>query len=78
MFRLTSEEHDILRSQIVTSSLEKVSTTCFYALAERVERKIDKLEVNVTQVFKVVFERLDNLEDVKLTNKNKKKIGLKD
>ena len=30
----------------------------FYALEERVDRKVDRLEQNVTQVFKVVFERL--------------------
>lgn len=50
----------------------------FYALEERVERKIETLEDNVTQVFKVVFERLDNLEGPAFPQKNKKKIGLKD
>ena len=33
----------------------------FYALEERVDRKVTKLEQDVTRVFKVVFERLDNL-----------------
>lgn len=47
----------------------------FYALEERIDRKVNNLEQNVTQVFKVVFERLDNLED-KTFNKAKK-IGLK-
>jgi hypothetical protein len=46
----------------------------FYALEDRMERKVDKLEENVTQVFKVVFERLDNLEDKIF---QKRKIGLK-
>lgn len=50
----------------------------YYALEERMERKTDKLEKNVTQVFKVVFERLDNLEDVTFTQKSRKKIGLKE
>lgn len=49
----------------------------FYALEGRVERKVNKLEQNVTQVFKVVFERLDNLEDMPKTQKSRKKIGLK-
>lgn len=44
----------------------------FYALEERVDRKVNLLEQNVTKVFKVVFERLDNLEDVKTYQKKKK------
>lgn len=47
----------------------------YFALEERVENKVEKLEENVTQVFKVVFERLDNLEDFN-SRKKKKKIGL--
>ena len=49
----------------------------FYALEERMDRKVDQLEQNVTQVFKVVFERLDNLEDLNINQKKRKKIGLK-
>ena len=49
----------------------------FYALEERMDRKVDQLEENVTQVFKVVFERLDNLEDLNINQKKRKKIGLK-
>ena len=48
----------------------------FYALEERVDRKVDRLEQNVTQVFKVVFERLDDLEDNSKPQKSRKKIGL--
>jgi hypothetical protein len=48
----------------------------FHALEERIDRKVDKLEQNVTQVFKFVFERLDNLEDVAIIQKKRKKIGL--
>ncbi len=115
MFRLTIEEHEILRSQFVTSSSDhggrryqplvftengvamlssilkseiaidvniaimRVFTKLrsFHALEERVERKVDNLEQNVTQVFKVVFERLDSLEEVAISQKKRKKIGLK-
>lgn len=50
----------------------------FYALEERVERKVGRLEQSVTQVFKVVFERLDSLEDkLPSYNKSRRKIGLK-
>lgn len=48
----------------------------YYALEERVDRKVNKLEQDVTQVFKVVFERLDNLEEVSINQKKRKKIGL--
>jgi hypothetical protein len=54
-----------------------VKLRSYYALEERVERKVDGLERNVTQVFKVVFERLDNLEEVAINQKKRKKIGLK-
>lgn len=50
----------------------------FYALEERIDRKVDQLEQNVTQVFKVVFERLDNLEEVTINQKKRKKIGFKE
>lgn len=43
----------------------------FYSLEDRIERKVDQLEQNVTQVFKVVFERLDNLEEVVINKKTK-------
>ena len=50
----------------------------YYALEERMERKFGKLEQNVTHVFKVIFQRLDNLEEVKVNQRKRKKIGLKD
>lgn len=43
-----------------------VKLRSYYALEERIDRKDDKLEQNVAQIFKVVFERLDNLEEVKI------------
>lgn len=50
----------------------------FYALEEKANHKVNKLEEDVTQVFKAVFKRLDNLEE-KLPNLNggRRKIGLK-
>jgi len=49
----------------------------FYALEERVNRKVNKLEEDVTQVFKVVFERLDDLNDKLPTHdETRRKIGL--
>ena len=54
-----------------------VKLRSYYALEDRVERKVDKLEQNITQVFKVVFERLDNLEEVVIHQKKRKKIGFK-
>lgn len=115
MFKLTREENEALKSQIVTSkegrggkqkqplvftengvamlsavlksdraievniAIMRVFTKLrsYYALEERTEKKVDKLGKNVTQVFKVVFERLDNLEEVAINQKKRKKIGLK-
>ena len=49
----------------------------YYALEERIEKKVDQLEQNTTKVFRVVFERLDNLEDATFSHKRRKKIGFK-
>ncbi|MBD65418.1 MAG: DNA-binding protein [Halobacteriovoraceae bacterium] len=114
MFKLTREENEALKSQIVTSkegrggkqkqplvftengvamlsavlksdraievniAIMRIFTKLrsYYALESRIERKIDNLEENVTHVFKVVFERLDNLEEVVINQKKRKKIGL--
>lgn len=54
-----------------------VKLRSYYALEERVDRKVDKLEQNVAQVFKVVFERLDNLDEIKIHQKKRKRIILK-
>lgn len=66
------------RAAIVNISIMRtfVSLRSYYALEEKIERKVDNLEQNVTQVFKVVFERLDNLEGVPASQKKRKKIGL--
>ena len=51
----------------------------FLALESSSEKRIGKLEKGTNQLFKIVFERLDSLEDQitpKLPN-NRKKIGLK-
>ncbi len=49
----------------------------FYALEDRLDRRVDSLEQSITQVFKVVFERLDNLDEFAIKQKRRKKIGLK-
>jgi len=115
MFQISPEEHESLRSQIVTSkegrggrryqpivftengvamlsSVLKSDTAIdiniaimrvftklrsFYALEERVNRKVNKLEEDVTQVFKVVFEKLDDLNDkLPIHDEKRRKIGL--
>ena len=45
------------------------SLRSYYVLEDKVDRKLGNLEENVTQVFKVVFERLDNLEEVVINQK---------
>lgn len=66
------------RAALVNISIMRtfVRIRSYYALEERMETKVDKLEQNVTQVFKVVFERLDNLEDVKINHSKRRRIGL--
>jgi hypothetical protein len=50
----------------------------FYALDEKANHEVKKLEEDVTQVFKVVFQRLDNLEDkLPSLDEDRTKIGLK-
>ena len=39
---------------------------------------MDRLETGTNQIFKFVFDRLDNLEEVVINQKKPKKIGLKD
>ncbi len=48
----------------------------FYAFEDRVDRKVEQLEQTVTKIFKVVFQRLDEVQGVQLNSK-KRKIGLK-
>jgi hypothetical protein len=50
----------------------------FLLLEKENSKKIDSIEKGANQLFKVVFERLDNLEEKLLThNADRKKIGLK-
>jgi hypothetical protein len=52
----------------------------FLLLENDLKHRMDKMEENTTQIFKVVFQRLDNFEEM-LTPKlpsSRKKIGLKD
>ncbi len=49
----------------------------FLMLEKENSRKIDSIEKGANQLFKVVFERLDNLEEkLPSHNKDRKKIGL--
>ena len=54
-----------------------VKLRSYIALEDRVDRKITNLEQDVTKVFKLVFERLDKLEEMDLPKDNQRKIGLK-
>jgi hypothetical protein len=50
----------------------------FYAQDEKTNHKVNKLGEDVTQVFKVVFQRLDNLEEkLPSLNEDRRRIGLK-
>ena len=53
-----------------------VKLRSYHALEERVERKMNKMETEVTQVFKVVFQRLDEIQNSEL-NESRRKIGIK-
>lgn len=49
----------------------------FLLLEKELLHKVDSLEANTTEVFKVVFEKLDNLENLLPTHrKDRAKIGL--
>lgn len=49
----------------------------FLMLEEKISIKMEHLESNVNKVFKVVFQRLDDLEEITPTFKpNRKRIGL--
>ncbi|OUR94046.1 hypothetical protein A9Q84_18205 [Halobacteriovorax marinus] len=54
-----------------------VKLRSFHALEDRIDRKVNDLEENVTKVFKVVFERLDSLGGSPEKIKKKSKIGFK-
>lgn len=116
MFKLTSEEYEALRSQIVTSKEGKggrryqplvftesgvamlsgilnstraidvniaimrtfTKLRSFLAMENSVEGRVDKLEKSTHKLFKIVFERLDDIEE-QITPKlppNRRKIGL--
>lgn len=116
MFQLTSEENQILKSQIVTSkqgsggkqklplvftenglamlsgilnspraiqvniAIMRIFTRLrsFLLLEQELRGEIDKLKKGTSGLFKIVFERLDNLEDMTpALRPNRKKIGLK-
>ncbi len=47
----------------------------FHALEQRLDNKVNSLEKNITEVFKVVFQRLDEVQKVEEVSK-RRKIGL--
>lgn len=50
----------------------------FLVMESTLAHKVDRLEKNTNRIFKVVFERLDDLEgDLPVLPKDRKKIGLK-
>ncbi|MFG1493052.1 ORF6N domain-containing protein [Halobacteriovorax sp. ZH4_bin.1] len=50
----------------------------FYVFESKLDQKVGRLEEDVTKVFKVVFERLDKLEEkIPTYDSNRRKIGLK-
>ncbi len=116
MFQLTSEEHELLKSQFATSkvgrggkqkqplvftengvamlssvlkskqavqvniSIMRIFTKLrsFLMLEKENSKKINSLEKGTNQLFKIVFERLDNLEDnLPSLDESRRKIGLK-
>ena len=116
MFRLTSDEYELLRCQNGTSSkgrggrrylplafteggvamLSSVLTSeraalvnisiirtfirlrSFLSMENTLEKKIDKLQEGTNKLFKIVFERLDSVEDATPALKpNRRKIGLR-
>jgi len=52
-----------------------VKLRSYIALEDRVDRKVNSLEQDVTKVFKVVFEKLDRLEKSDIPAKSRRKIG---
>lgn len=117
MFKLTKEEHEFLKSQIVTSKVGRggkqkqplvftengvamlsgilnsvraidvniaimrtfTKLRSFLSMESSVEGRVDQLEQGTHKLFKVVFERLDDIEE-QITPKlpsNRRKIGLR-
>ena len=74
----------VLRSECATQVNISIMRTfvklrSYYAFEERIVKKVDGLEQNVTHVFKVVFERLDKVESLPDSmSEDRTKIGLKD
>lgn len=60
----------------VNISIMRISTKLksFHALEQRVDNKVTNLEKNVTEVFKLVFQRLDEIREFDKVI-NKRKIG---
>lgn len=73
---LTSDEAARVNVSIIRTFIKLRS---FLAMENSLSERVSKLEQGTNKLFKVVFERLDSLEDVTPSLRpNRKKIGLKD
>ena len=68
------------RAALVNISIMRIFTKLrsFLMMEENIEKRINSLEQGTNQLFKVVFERLDDLEEkLPSHNKDRRKIGLR-
>jgi hypothetical protein len=68
------------RSALVNISIMRtfIKLRSFLSMDSNLEAKVNKIEEGANKLFKIVFERLDSLEEVTPTFKpNRKKIGLR-
>lgn len=72
---LTSERAALVNISIIRTFVRLRS---FLSMENTLEKKIDKLQEGTNKLFKIVFERLDSVEDATPALKpNRRKIGLK-
>jgi len=77
MFKLSKEEVENLRCQFVTFK-ESVKARKYLASDELLVDRVEQLEKGTDKLFRIVFERLDNVEKkIPLLPKDRNKIGLK-
>lgn len=72
---LSSEKAALVNVSIIRTFIKLRS---FLSMESSIDAKVNKLEQGANKLFKVIFERLDNLEETIPSHKsNRKKIGLK-
>jgi len=77
MFKLSKEEVENLRCQLVTFK-ESVKSRKYLASDELLVDRVEQLEKGTDKLFRIVFERLDNVENmIPLLPRDRNKIGLK-